>query len=109
MVPDNWYPLAAEPLPDRESVRLRLAPLARVVDGETTTELPLGVLLAGALRGGEPVWLHEEEVPRSGVVVVRTNQRARGPDGSVHVWTARAKGTGGGEGSSGLRFDVVEE
>jgi hypothetical protein len=104
-VPDNWYPLAAEPLPDRESVRLRLAPLARVVDGQVTTTLPLGAVLAGA----GPVWVHEEEVPRSGVVVVRTNQRARGADGSTHVWTARAKGTGGGEGSSGLRFDVVEE
>jgi hypothetical protein len=104
VVPDNWYPLAAEPLPDRKSVRLRLAPLARVVDGQVTTTLPLGVVLAG-----ESVWVHEEEVPRSGVVVVRTNQRARGADGSVHAWTARAKGTGGGEGSSGLRFDVVEE
>jgi hypothetical protein len=42
------------------------------------------------------------------VAVVRTVQRARGADGSVHTWTARAKGVGGGEGSSGLRFDVVE-
>jgi hypothetical protein len=108
-VPDNWYPLAAEPLPDRESVRLRLAPLARVVDGQVTTTLPIGVLLAGARGGAEALWVHEEEVPRSGVVVARTNQRARGPDGSVHVWTARAKGTGGGEGSSGLRFDLVQD
>lgn len=107
VVPDNWYPLAAEPLPDRESVRLRLAPLARLVDGEPTATLPAGILLAGA-RAGAGVWLHEEEVPRAGVAVVRATQRARGADGSVHTWTARTKGAGGGEGSSGLRFDVVE-
>jgi hypothetical protein len=107
VVPDNWFPLAAEPLPDRESVRLRLDPLVRLVDGQPTATLPAGVLLAGA-RTAAGVWLHEEEVPRAGVAVVRTTQRARGADGSVHVWTARAKGVGGGEGSSGLRFDVVE-
>jgi hypothetical protein len=53
-------------------------------------------------------WLHEEEVPRSGAAVVRTRQLARWHDGSIRAWTGRRKRTGGGEGSSGLRFDYVE-
>lgn len=109
-VPDFWYPLAPEQLPNRESVRLRLLPLAR--RSETEPEgvrmvLPLGVLLAGA-RSREGLWVHEEEVPRSGVGLTRSHQRARWHDGSVHSWTTRRKGSGGGESSSGLRFDAVD-
>jgi hypothetical protein len=111
-VPDFWYPLAPEHIDEgREAVRLRLFPLARreSVDGAAgavTTVLPLGGILEAA-RGPDPFWLHEEEVPRSGVDVVRSHQRARWHDGSVHTWTTRRKGTGAGESASGLRFDTV--
>jgi hypothetical protein len=109
VVPDHWFPLAPEPREDRESVVLRLVPLARRVGGEVTTLFPLGALLGGARsERGTGVWLHEEEVPRAGAAVVRTNEHARWHDGSVHTWTSRRKTTGGGEGSSGLRFDAVE-
>jgi hypothetical protein len=108
-VPGHWYPLAPEQLADQESVRLRLVPLVRRVAGVQTEVMPLGVLLAGALQAGpNPVWLHEEEVPRSGATVTRSHQRARWHDGSVHAWAARRKGAGTGESSSGLRFDRVE-
>jgi hypothetical protein len=103
-VPDHWFPLLPEQLADQESVRLRLVPLTRLVDGEVTHVEPAGSLLPSA-----DLWLHEEEVPRSGAQVVRTWQYARWHDGSCHVWRARRKSTGGGEGSSGLRFDQVEE
>ena len=65
-------------------------------------------LLADARSPGDPVWLYEEEVPRSGVRVSRRRQRARWHDGSVHSWTARRRGSGTGESSSGLAWDVVE-
>ena len=108
-VPRNWYPLAPEQLADGESVRLRLVPVLRGGEPGRPPELPLGRLLADAAASeGDPVWLHEEEVPRAGVAVTRSAQRARGQDGSAHTWTARTKRAGGGEGSSGLRFDVVE-
>jgi hypothetical protein len=109
-VPDFWYPLAPEHIDaGREAVRLRLVPLSRreAVDGVTTV-LPLGGILEAA-RGRNYFWLHEEEVPRSGVDVVRSHQRARWHDGSVHAWTTRRKGTGAGESASGLRFDTVTE
>jgi hypothetical protein len=116
-VPDYCYPLVPEHIsPGAEAVRFRLVPLARRAaevpadDGDAPVhvplELPLGVILAAA-RGSDPFWLHEEEVPRSGIDVGRSHQRARWHDGSTHSWTTRRKGSGTGESSSGLRFDAV--
>jgi hypothetical protein len=101
-VPDHWFPLVPE-LAELESVRLRLVPLTRIVDGQ-----PVDLAPAGSLLPSGDAWLYEEEVPRSGVQVVRTWQHARWHDGSRHVWEARRKLTGGGEASSGLRFDQVD-
>jgi hypothetical protein len=118
-VPEHWYPLAPQQLPDRESVALRLVPLARRVDsasgesapgnsapGQVSQVLPLGRILAAA-RGATPFQLHEEEAPRSGVAVARSVTRTRWHDGSVHTWTARRRTSGTGESASGLRFDQV--
>jgi hypothetical protein len=111
-VPDHWFPLAPVQLADRESISLVLEPLTRAAaTGPPLRLLPLGALLARAAVDDptSPLWLHEEEVPRSGVAIVRTHQRARWHGGPVHAWTARRKGSGAGESSSGLRYDSVEE
>ncbi|HWC25133.1 MAG TPA: hypothetical protein VG474_00995 [Solirubrobacteraceae bacterium] len=111
-VPDHWFPLAPVQLADHESISLALEPLTRAAAaGPPLRLLPLGALLArAALDDPEsPLWLHEEEVPRSGAAVVRAHQRARWHGGSVHAWTARRKGSGTGESSSGLRYDSVEQ
>jgi hypothetical protein len=108
-VPDHWFPLAPEQLADHESIRLRLVPLTRQSDGAVTEISPVGRLLADAEAGGPGLWLYEEEVPRSGIQVIRTHQYARWHDGSRHLWQARRKLTSRGEGSSGLRFDEVTE
>lgn len=52
--------------------------------------------------------LQDEEVPREGARVTRSYQYSRWIDGSTHLWIGRRKQPGRGEGSSGLRFDVVE-
>ena len=49
----------------------------------------------------------EETVPRAGLRVQLTKQRARWVDGGTHVWLGRKVLTGRGEGSSGLRFDTI--
>lgn len=103
-VPHHWFPLVPERAADAESVRLRLVALTRLIDGEVVELEPLGSLLP---PGG--AWLHEEEVPRSGVQMIRAWQHARWHDGTRHLWQARRKLTGRGEGSSGLRFDQVED
>ncbi|MER5510054.1 hypothetical protein ABT052_32670 [Streptomyces sp. NPDC002766] len=99
-VPSHWYPLVPQALADQESIRLRLVGLAR---GDGTPRPPLGKLL------GETDWLYEEEVPRSGIRVERARQYTRWQDGRTHAWTTRSRGSGTGGGSSGLRFDVLEE
>ena len=43
---------------------------------------------------GAPYFVHEEEVPRTGVRVTQRWQRTRWRDGSVHVWLRRAQGPG---------------
>jgi hypothetical protein len=41
--------------------------------------------------------------------MVRRFEYTRWVDGNTFLWLARRKGVGAGEGSSGLRFDIVEE
>jgi hypothetical protein len=52
--------------------------------------------------------IHEEEIPRAGIRVVRRYQSARDPSGKLHTWVGRRKGPGRGEGHSGLAFDVLD-
>ncbi|MGC0327369.1 hypothetical protein RKD23_000359 [Streptomyces sp. SAI-170] len=99
-VPAHWYPLVPEVLADMESIRFRLTGLLR---DETYPQTPLGRLLR------ETDWLFEEEVPRSGIRVERSRQFTRWQDGAPHSWTTRRKASGSGGGSSGLRFDVLDE
>jgi hypothetical protein len=73
-------------------------------DGSLEEIPPLGRILEPT----EDLWIHDEEVPRDGVNVTRSWQLARDPFGRTHLWLGRRKGPGRGEGSSGLRFDIVE-
>jgi len=101
-VPDYWIPLL--PVQHGTSVRLKRGVLPkREGDGVEGTFEPQGRVLAS---GGQ--FLMEEEVPREGARVTRSYQYARWIDGSTHLWIGRRKQPGRGEGSSGLRFDIVE-
>jgi hypothetical protein len=57
--------------------------------------------------GRQAYFIHEEEVPRAGIIVTRTFQRARWFDRKVYTWLGRRKETGRGEGASGLVFDQI--
>jgi hypothetical protein len=63
---------------------------------------PLGRLLSSI---GAPFALAAEELPRSGRLATRQNQRSRWVNGTTLVWTARRVESGRGESSAGLRFD----
>jgi hypothetical protein len=106
-VPDNWIPF--QPIridPQQPAVRLRRA--AALLNGADEPRLsrPLGRIL-------EPdrpeLSLFEEEIPRAGARVTRRYQYARWVDGSTILWLGRHTTTGRGEGSSGLRFDTIED
>jgi hypothetical protein len=77
------------------------------VEGEPTVVGSRGRILNPDGPGPAGLAIHEEEVPREGVRVVRTFQLARWQDGSTHLWIGRQKSVGRGEGSSGLRFDML--
>ena len=107
-VPDHWHPFVpvrpAGAAPDSGAIALQRRPLVRRhADGTSEPIVPRGRLLTAA----EPLVLEEEEVPRDGAVVTRNLQLARWTDGRTVLWSGRRKRPGTGEGSSGLRFDVV--
>jgi len=102
-VPDYWIPLLA----------------ARVSDSDRDIVLERPSNYAGARVLGHilapdqttppmSLFINEEEVPRAGARVTRAYQYARWIDGSTHLWVGRRKQPGRGEGSSGVRFDVLE-
>jgi hypothetical protein len=95
-VPDHWLPLIPDP-----AHRLVLVPL---VSGAGVSK-PLGRLLTASAR--QKFWLYGEEVPRAGISIDRSRRYLRWYGGQSLRWVARTRRTGRGEGSSGLRFDVV--
>jgi hypothetical protein len=107
-VPFHWFPFvpvrAAGVAPTAGVVQLERRPLVRILaDGSSFAPEPRGRILTDAA----PLRIEEEEVPRSGTDVVRSYQLARWIDGRYVLWSGRQRKTGGGEGSSGLRFDAV--
>jgi hypothetical protein len=100
-VPAHWIPLAP----------IRLAPASPAIRLERCGTWQGRILHAGFDPEGHevPLRLYEEEVPREGAWVSRAFQYTRGTDGQPCFWVGRRKGAGRGEGSSGLRFDVLEE
>lgn len=99
-VPDYWIPLM--PVQTGQGLRLKRGAVLKT-DGSQKIVDALGRIL----ESGQGLSLFEEEVPREGVRVTRTYQYTRWFDGSTHLWVGRRKVVGCGEGSSGLRFDVL--
>ena len=111
-VPENWIPFVARHKPgSNRQVRLQRAAMPRLTDAIADSVIePRGNILRVNLdTGGSDTtyFVHEEEVPRSGVIVTRKFQRARGANGEVFVWIGRRKETGRPEGASGLAFDKI--
>jgi hypothetical protein len=106
-VPLNWIPFLPVSEPDGRAIQFqRAAMLRRTETGALETVEPVGrILRPQRLEDPRVYKIHEEEIPRTGVRVARLVRRTRWLDGSTHLWVARAKTAGGGEGSAGLRFD----
>ena len=105
-VPENWIPFIAAHQPgSKRQIRLQRGSMPRLTDVIPKPITPRGEILRVGLNQKQPYFVHEEEVPRSGVIITRKYQRARGPNGEVFTWIGRHKETGRGEGASGLFFD----
>ena len=102
-IPEYWVPLM--PVRIGQGLRLKRGAVLKT-DGSPEKVTAQGRILTP--DAGRALELYEEEVPREGVRVTRNCQYTRWIDGSTHLWIGRRKQIGRGEGSSGLRFDIVE-
>jgi hypothetical protein len=112
-VPEQWIAMIPVHVTgDNRQIQLQRAAMLRIFDGDDVDPLPVRPrtwLMRQGLDDGDPYFLHEEEVPRAGVVVTRGYARTRWRDGRVWVWLGARKRTGRGEASSGLAFDQLAD
>ena len=110
-VPEHWIPFIPVRVPgSNREIQLQRAALPRVLDddrGRPARVRPRTTLLREGLDGGNPYFLHEEEVSRAGTRVSLAYNRTRWHDGRVLVWLSAHRATGRGEGSSRLAFDQL--
>jgi hypothetical protein len=109
-VPENWIPFIPAALNPGNNVGgeivLKLGAMLPP-SADRTPIPPVGRVLNSTNLPALPYTLREEEVPRTGVRVLRIIARSRWHDGSTHLWIARRKTSGLGEGSSALKFDLA--
>jgi hypothetical protein len=106
-VPRNWIPFVPVTLdPVRGDIALERAAMLDVSVNPPVPILPTGRVLRPTV---DPYQVREEEILRAGVRVVRLACRTRWTDGTTHLWVTRMRKAGGGEGSSGLLFDLAKD
>lgn len=110
-IPENWIPFIPAHVKDsNREVQLQRAAMPRILEGNPDKPdkiRPRTALLQVGLADKLPYFIHEEEVPRSGIRVEQSFQRTRWNNGKVFVWFGVRKTTGRGGGSSGLGFDRI--
>jgi hypothetical protein len=112
-VPENWIPFIPVHLKnDNRQIQLQRAAMPRLIDRDPDKPKkvrPRTQLIREGLDlpSPEAYFVHEEEVPRAGIVVTQRFQRTRWRDGRAWVWFGARKQTGRGEGHSGLSFDRI--
>lgn len=112
-VPENWIPaIPVHVAGDNRETQLQRAAMLRIIEGDPNPPVPVEPRTSLLRVGLDEVpqvgyFLHEEEVPRGGVLVTQRFQRTRWRDGRAWLWLGVRKQTGRGEGSSGLAFDQI--
>jgi hypothetical protein len=112
-VPEHFIPFVPVHVPGSlREIQLQRSRMLRVMDGgpEPPDKVPPRTTL---IRQGLDektklqYFLHEEEIPRAGIVVSEFFRRTRWTNGEAYVWLGVQKQTGRGERSSGLAFDTI--
>jgi hypothetical protein len=108
-VPENWIPFLPVLIDEvNGDIALQIAAMLRTKPGQPPEPiLPLGRIL-NPTGLTEEYRVREEEVSRAGTRVNRVARRSRWLDGSTHLWVARRRTVGAGEGSSGLKYDIAK-
>jgi len=117
--PENWIPFIPVRVgSDNRRIQLQRAALQRIIRksevdaGKPEKIRPRTALLREGLdrNPAGAYFIHEEEVPLTGLRVRQSFQRTRWRDGRVFVWLAVRKQAGrGGSGPNGLAFDRIVE
>ncbi|THD66448.1 hypothetical protein E7Z59_11620 [Robertkochia marina] len=116
-VPEQWIPfIPVHKDNDKREIQLQRAAMPRILEGMNTSIPPKKIeprtsLLRNGLDGDsrEAYFIHEEEVPRAGIRIIKSFQRTRWTNGKVFNWIGYKKEVGRGEGYSGLAFDQIVE
>ncbi len=113
MVPENWIPFVPVHVPGSvRQIQLQRSRMLRLIDDDPlppakvpprTTLVRQGLDLSPA----QPYFIHEEEVPRAGVVLTESFRRTRWTGGQAVTWLGVRKQVGRGERPSGLAFDAI--
>jgi hypothetical protein len=90
---------------DNREIQLQRAAMPSEVDASPVR--PRTVLLREGFDAGQPYFINEEEVPRSGTRLTVAYNRTRTRTGRVAVWLSVQRDVGRGERSSGLGFDLL--
>jgi hypothetical protein len=98
-VPENWIPyIAVQINPEKGQIMFRRG---RTREQPSTEKQFKGEILK------ESTFIHEENVPRTGLMISRNTQLARGIDGELYAWNGRYKKIDDRRKSSGLQFDSL--
>ncbi|MDL4816777.1 hypothetical protein [Actinomadura opuntiae] len=106
-VPGHWIPFIPVHVPgDSRRIQLQRAAMPSEIDAKPVR--PRTTILREGLDAApqRSYFLNEEEVPQTGTKVTVAYNRTRWGDGRVAVWLSARRGTGRGEGSSGLALDL---
>jgi hypothetical protein len=106
-VPGHWIPFIPVHVPgDSRQIQLQRAAMPSEIDAKPVR--PRTTILREGLDAApqRSYFLNEEEVPQTGTKVTVAYNRTRWGNGRVAVWLSARRGTGRGEGSSGLTFDL---
>jgi hypothetical protein len=118
-VPENWIPfIPVHVLGDNRETQLQRASMPRIIQGDPQPAVKIKPQTSILREGLENVdddggvvplayYIHEEEVPRSGIKIQQSFQRTRWTNGEIFVWLGMKKKTGKGEGNSNLSFDQI--
>lgn len=113
-VPDNWIPFVPvkkQGLGDR-SIVLQRAAMPRLTDAALSHIRPSTSLLREGLNDENtqdaPMYIAEELIPRSGLVLADQYQRTRWLDGKSLLWYSRKLKTSSYPVSNGIDFDNLE-
>ena len=109
-VPESWIPFLPVLIdPVNGDIALQIAAMLRTRAGQPPEPIPPRgrILQPTGVPDPAQYQIREEEISRAGTRVNRLARRSRWTDGSTHLWIARRRTAGAGEGSSGLKYDVA--